>query len=445
MNKKLSLALAFLPLLVWICNSGCKKADIKFGEEFLDNDITQIYKTDSFGVDVSTVYLDSFVTSNKGAVLVGAYTDPLFGTVTTASYFEMTPPYYVDPANYTGTTFDSIVLILKPTIGSHYGDSTKPLTVNAYELKDSISTPENVYSIYNTANFNTKPALLGSTGTIIRPNADSIIIRLNDAMGNDFLNRLKSTTDPTMKSAAAFLSFFKGIKLTTNSTSEMIVACSDAVIMRLHYKLNTINNQHGYTDFTVANKLHQFNNISIVRSGPISTLGPANRVIPSTATGNTSYCQAATGSMIKLTFPTIKDVLKIPNFAKVLKASLIIRPVKSSYSTTFSLPFNMRLSTTDANNKIGEDLAYVTNNGAVAIQYGLLQTDYFQGDKTFYTYDLTEYVKHILRTSTITPGEGLLFTPPTPDFENQFARVAIGNRNNSLGKIELQIYYAAVK
>jgi hypothetical protein len=44
----------------------CKKVDIQFGDQFLDNGYTQVIKVDSFAVDVSTVYVDSFITSAKG-------------------------------------------------------------------------------------------------------------------------------------------------------------------------------------------------------------------------------------------------------------------------------------------------------------------------------------------------------------------------------------------
>ena len=124
---------------------------------------------------------------------------------------------------------------------------------------------------------------------------------------------------------------------------------------------------------------------------------------------------------------------------------MIIKPIKGSYNTTHFLPPNLRLSYTNQNNTIGNDLAYVSNNGALAIQYGLLQTDYYLNENTQYQYDLTEYVKDVLRTTNITAGEGLLLTPPSPAFENQLARVIVGNKNNPLGKIQLVIYYAAVK
>ena len=114
-------------LITVFFTASCKKADIKFGEDFLDNGVTQIFKTDSFGIDLSTIFVDSFITSARGTVLVGAYTDPLFGRVTTKSFFDIIPPIYID--QYANTSFDSISIILTPNINSHYGDSTQLLNI----------------------------------------------------------------------------------------------------------------------------------------------------------------------------------------------------------------------------------------------------------------------------------------------------------------------------
>ena len=432
-------------LITVFFTTSCKKADIKFGEDFLDNSVTQIFKTDSFTVDLSTVFIDSFITSARGTVLAGAYTDPLFGRVTTKSFFEIIPPIYID--QYANTSFDSISIILTPNFNSYYGDSTQPLNIAIHELEDSIVFAENQFAFYNTtAKFNTKTTPLVSKDVMVRPlNGSPVEIKLPDALGIDFLSKLKNPTDNTMKSAAAFLSYFKGMRISTNSNAKMIVGFTDGVIVRLYYKKQDLITQNKHVDFTLANKSHQFNNISINRTGAIQSLGSNNKEIHSSLTGNAAYGQSATGSMIKMRFPTLKTLLKVPNFAKVLKAALIISPLKGSYSTTYYLPPVLRLSNTNANNGIGNDLAYVTTAGSLAIQLGLLQTDYFLGENTSYQYDLTEYVKEIISNSNIIPGEGLLFIPPKPSFENHFSRVVIGNKYNNLGKIELQIFYAAVK
>ena len=436
--------MALVVLSITISTTSCKKADIKFGEDFLNNDITQLFKTDSFSVDLSTIYIDSFITSARGTVLGGAYTDPLFGRVSTQSFFQIIPPLFFN--EFDNTSFDSITIVLSPIFSSYYGDSTMPVNVTVHELLDSIQIPEGQFYFYNTSSFKVKPGALVSKNVKIRPNAfDKVEIRLPDALGLDFLNRLKSPTDITMKSAAAFLSYFKGLRISSDNSSEMIVGFGDDVKVRIHYKKQDLITQNRYADFTIANKAYQFNNISINRTGAIQNLGPSNKVIHSSLTNNTAYLQSSTGAGIKLTFPTLKNILKVPNFAKVLKAVLLITPIKGSYSTTYYLPPVLRLSSTNINNNIGNDLAYVNTNGSLAIQLGLLQTDYFLGENTKYQYDLTEYVKEALRNTNIIPGDGLLLSPPSPNFESLFSRVAIGNKYNSLGKIELQIFYAAVK
>jgi hypothetical protein len=444
MNKKITTkfsAIILFGCIIWFAS--CKKADINFGEEFLVDDGLQVFKTDSFGVDVSTVYLDSFITSNKGTVLVGNYTDPLFGKVAAQSFFELYPPSYI--TDFTGTSLDSICLVLKSNIGNYYGDSTKPYNITVQELADSIYLNENKTSFYNHSKYNAKAAVLGDRTFAFYPLSNSqITIKLDNAIGFALLNKLKNTTDNTLKSSAAFLEYFRGIKLSSN-TNDMVAGFSDGVLMRLYYKIPALLDEHKSIDFMMGNKAHQFNNITIDRNGSAIQNIATKREISASLTNNAGYTQAATGSMIKLTFPSIKDVLKIPNFAKVLKASLTIRPVQNTYSYHYFLPPFLRLSTTDLNNKVGDDLAYVTSNGSLAVQLGALQTDYYLQEKTEYQYDLTEYIKNVLKPQNNTSGEGLLLTPPSPNFENELARVVIGNRNNSLGKIELKIYYAAVK
>lgn len=98
MPKFLSFVLLLLLSSFWF---SCKKVDIKFGEQFLDNGYTQIMKIDTFNADLSTIRVDSFPTSSSGATLLGTYTDPYFGKITSQSYSEMIPPFYEGP--YTNT------------------------------------------------------------------------------------------------------------------------------------------------------------------------------------------------------------------------------------------------------------------------------------------------------------------------------------------------------
>lgn len=443
MNKKYVYLLSGV-LLVFVAlqSISCKKADIKFGEEFLDNNITQIYKVDSFSVNLSTIQQDSFITSSSSNIMLGAYTDPYFGRITTQAYFEIAPPAWSDV--YQNTYFDSVVLILK-TNGTYYGDTTLPVTINVNQLQDSILFTENTYALYNNSKFKAMPNVLGSFTGIIAPRSkQTISIKLPDTLGVSILNKLKDVNDNPVKSAANFLGYFKGLQLNTTATTNAIVNCSDDAVVRIYYRQNGMTTEFKSVDFHLGNKTHQFNNISYNRIGTALQNLATAKELPSSATNNVVYVQSITNCVAKLSFPTLKELWGIKNFAKVLKATLIIKPIKGSYSTTYFLPPSLRLSKTDVNNKIGLDLAYVNSNGVLATQVGNLQVDYFANENTQYQYDLTEYVKNVINSSTPVPGDGLLLSAPSPDFSTNFSRAVIGDNANAYGRIQLQIFYATI-
>jgi hypothetical protein len=152
--------------------------------------------------------------------------------------------------------------------------------------------------------------------------------------------------------------------------------------------------------------------------------------------------------MVKIAFPSLGEIGQLPNFAKLMNARLIIKPIMNSY-LSYPLPTELRLSVTStAANALGNDLVYLSSNGSAATQYGNLAIDYLNGTSTSYTYDLTNYIKALIKSNTgYYPGshDGLLLSPPSNAFETKFNRVIVGDKTNTLGKIELQIYYAAVK
>ncbi len=149
--------------------------------------------------------------------------------------------------------------------------------------------------------------------------------------------------------------------------------------------------------------------------------------------------------MAKIRFPTIRDVLKLPNYAKILKATLLIRPLRGTYGVgSYVLPPLMRLSQTTQLNAIGNDLTVIGSNGSPVTQTGSLIVDNLYGESTNYAYDVTTYLRGLILDGTIN-NNGLLIIPPSPALETQFGRLIIGNRDNTNGKMELQIVYAAVQ
>ena len=440
--------LHFSLLILLFSLFACKKVDVQFGSEFVDNEYTQVIKTDTFSADLSTVYVDSFITSGKGVTFVGGYSDPEFGRIDTKCFFEVGPPTY--EAIYDSTKFDSLSLILTLNKNSYYGDTLSPLHINVNRLSQQIIFPEGVYSFYNTQQFNYYNTPIGQGDFIIRPNVtDTISIRLDDALGKDLLTKLQNRSDNDMKSEIGFINYFNGIAITSDANAKMILNCSNSIKMRLRYRQPGIDSiQKKYIDFTLANNNHHFNNIKTDRSrlsNGLQNISSTNKEISSIVLNKQAYSQYISGVMTKIKFPTLREILKIDNYAKVLSAQLKIMPVKGTYNNSnFYLPSSLRLSVTDINNTIGGDLGTISSNGTFVTSTGNLYIDNLYGDNTVYTYNVSNYIKQIIK-NVGDDKSGLLLLQPSTSYVTQFPRVIIGNKNHPTSKILLEVVYATVK
>ena len=129
MSKRyLSLKNPFFPLyllFMLFLSASCEKQSLDFNSSFIDNTITNLVLVDSSTVEIATVYVDSFVSSNTNTILAGKYKDEQFGTVSSQSFLQMgLPSATYDIPN--GAVFDSLEVILKLN-KTFYGD-----TLSAY-------------------------------------------------------------------------------------------------------------------------------------------------------------------------------------------------------------------------------------------------------------------------------------------------------------------------
>lgn len=433
-----------LLLLIFGGLVSCNKVDNTFGSEYLSNDITQIIRVDSFRPSLQTIYTDSFPTQAKGVSMIGGYTDPILGKVKAQTFLEVAAPGYSDI--YANTLYDSITLILKVKRSAFYGDSTKPLHIDVNRLLENITPPNSGFNIYNVDTFQYSPTTLGSTDIVVRPySTDTIAIKLNDALGKELFGMLQRGSD-TIKTASVFLDYFKGLRLGSNNTTSLVLNCTDSVKMRINYRKNSVYTISQKVDFILGNNSHHFINVQADRTGtPLAGLGTSFKTINSNLTNNAAYTQPATGITAKITFPSVKDIQKAPNYVKLLKAILYIKPVKKTYETTFPLPPSLRLSTTTILNYLGNDLYAYGASGTPVIQYGNLMIDYINGENTTYSYDISIYIKQFLADPTVNSETGILVAPPSPAYETVLNRLVMGNTNNLNGAISLQLYYATIQ
>jgi len=448
--------LIFLIIFIFIVAS-CQKVDIQYGNQALDNQYTQVIRVDTFTVNLSTVYVDSFATSGTGVTLLGGYTDTAFGRIDTKCFFDLQPPPYSSSTVYDSTTYDSLRLILKLT-KNYYGDTTKPLHIDVSKLSQQIIFPINTSSFYNVDTFQFYQQTIGYGDFIVNPTfyTDTLSIKLSDPLGQELLAKLKNGSDLDLQNSNNFLYYFNGLRLSSNASTNLILDCKDSAIMRLSYhKVGPDTLEKHHVDFVLNNRQHHFNNIKVDRSllhNGLQNINHLDSIIQSSALNNRAYSQYASGVTTKITFPTLANLLKAPNYSKILTAQLKIIPIRNTWDTYYFLPPALNLATTNLTNTIGNPLVVPGGYGA---ETGNLVLDYTNGDNTAYTYDVSNYVKSLILspqaysyslTNPPANNYGLLLIPPSPASVTEFSRVIVGDQNQPQNyRTVLELYYLTIQ
>ena len=428
-------------MIFFLSFAACKKVDINFGSQVLDNNYTQIIKVDTITPSITTVFTDSFITSASGVALAGIYNDPEFGLVKAKSYFELAPPKDTTLPNDIG--FDSLTLFLKLN-KAYYGDTTKPIHLDVFQLADNIYPPSNGSVFYNNSSIRQSAESIGSRDIVISPNrTDSVVIRLSQTLGQQLFNLLKAGDD-RLKNNEKFINYFRGINITPSGSDAIVFGFKDSITMRLHYTVPGLLKQSKTRIFSLINNNHQFNNIAISRTGVLAGIPSSKTEISSSETKHAAYVQSITGTVAKISFPTIRDILVIPGYIKILQAQLIIKPVLGSYNLFYPLPPQLRLSRTDNNNKIGPDLISASSSGSAIAQNGNLVIDNIFRENTAYTYDVTDYLSAQILISENNKN-GLLASQPAPGFSTTFNRLLISDATISKTKLQLVLYYLSIQ
>jgi hypothetical protein len=438
---------SFIYLLPFVCILillGCNKPQISFQSVYNGDNAQNVVAIDTFAVQISTVFLDSFTTSGTTAQLLGRYLDPYFGTITSRSYSDIGVPAPL-PILSNNSIYDSIVLINRIN-KSFYGDTTKDQRFLVSQLTQTMDFPGTQTAFYNKDSIPFDPTVLGSATVRINPTAgltsqragDSVRITMPNSMGEQLFGILYRQPD-TVKNSSIFRQFFKGLTMYPDTTLPgAVYGFKDTMVLRIYYHEPGVVVVPKTIDFRVENQFSQFNQITYDRTGtPTAPLSAANVELPSAACGNQAYLQPITSLYVKLLFPTITNLLGFQDYLAVMKAELVIKPVAGTYSPTYALPPIMNLSTTNQGNTIGATLPFGNGN---------LSIDYLYGTNTNYAYDITTYIQNALTQGAPNNAKnGLILIIPSNAFNVMFNRVVIGDALNPLksNRISLEIFYAS--
>jgi len=437
------LVVFFVFIVVISCDSDVDEGKFIVGSDYLSV-TNKVLLLDTLTVELSTIQLDSLITSNTSRILVGNYLDPLFGNVVSESYFQLTPTSYTiedatSDTNAPNYVFDSIAMILKYD-RYYYGDTTKVQNLSVHQLTQKVkpvSIDNSVTSFYNKSKLKYESQSLGALAYRPRPiGRDSLNIRLSDSFGSALFLKLqkKEITDVN-----ELIDYFKGIVIKSgSSSSNCMVGFGTSSVIRMYYSdsKSKIEEKSLYRDFAIADLNKQFNAIQSDRTGTLIENLPTSRYnLPSVNIFNQSFTQSGTGVMSRVSFPNLKQLQYIAAKGSIIKAELFIRPVKNSYSKSFPLADSLQVYTSDNLNRITSRL-YGNDGNPV---YGILNTKEDEFNESIgYTIPIGDFLRKEVLKLTETKASLLL---ALPSFDKGVNRVVFGDQSNKESKLQVKIYY----
>ncbi|MCC9136091.1 DUF4270 family protein [Pontibacter silvestris] len=421
------------------------------GLELEDNTLQTLY-TDTVTVNVSTVLLDSIVTSGSGTMLVGQFQDELMGKTTASSYaqVELGDSWTVeDDAEY-----DSIKLIM-PYSGYSYGDTAQWLTIEVHKLLEEVSLlslppyvgteePQSYFysssALYNTSQLKAEEQPLSVYAFQPRPSrTDSLMISLPDALGTDWMS-LKKANDSKLTISNNFMDYFKGIKINPAASGEsgsIIGFNLSNAFIRLYYKETSGGIVESlYHDFPLAS-INQYNQLTGDYSQSVlAGLERGGEPLSSSASSSVGIAQSGTGLMIKLEFPYLEDLQKAINSKMINMAVLQVVPVVNTNRYPYLLPTTLALYETD---KTNVPLSPLYMDYSTTQQTATYQADEEYDMASTYQFGITEYFSELFE-ETETSGRAILLAPSSDSFTQSVDRIVVGGSGHT-SRVKLKLYY----
>lgn len=433
------LLVLFLGALITSCDSDVDTGEFVVGSDYLSVS-NKVVLVDTLTVDVSTINLDSLITSSQSRILVGNYVDPYFGKVKSESYFQLSGSSYALKTGSSDTyapnyVFDSIRMILRPD-KYYYGDTTSVQTISLHRLLEKVKVADDDYYFYNSSTLAFDKESLGSVSFKPKPiSKDTVVVKVSDVFGEALFQRIKKRE---ITNFDEFTEYFKGLTIKSTSTnSSSVVGFNSSSVLRLYYSKYLGDTEESLSmDFGILDVAKQFNNISLDRAGTqISDLPGFTSSLSSVKTGNKAYIQSGTGIACRIDFPNIKQLKYISEKGAIVDAELIIKPIKNTYSDkNYSLPDSLRVFVADKLNRVTGTL---NNTGSAT--YAVLNTQ---------TDEFNEYIGYkvsigaFLQNEMIKNSDSKLSLILTiPNILKSVNRVMLGDQKNSNNKIQLKIYY----
>ena len=416
---------------------GCVDENSHLGHTLVESSFYNVH-VDTCTVDISTVLEDSIVTRGDSICQIGHYRDDTWGMVTAAYYAEYSTASFTPNENYS-YTLDSLVLVMQHS-GHYWGDTlTRPL-VHIYRLEKPIELTDDE-DLYNRTVLATEATPLCSFTYRPRPGETKVQeIRLPDKWGQQLLDDLVNQEE-YLEEQENFKREFPGLAFVPDETGQCIsgfLVNDSSMCLTLHYhEISTQRTEQELT-FSVHTEC-AYTGIRHDQTGtPLAEVRSGiENYVHSTSLGHLAYMQGLTGYYNQLEFPYLNDLQDAGQIVSIESATLYLYPLKGSYNRINQLPDDIRLYITDENNVL-ED--YVYGSDGVTVQTGNLTVDEAFGRDTYYSFDLTEFVRNNFGTWGI-KRQKLLMNMNSSDAATTFDQVIFTNDPNAERQCRLDIRF----
>ncbi|HRI00565.1 MAG TPA: DUF4270 family protein [Saprospiraceae bacterium] len=249
-NLKLGLLVSICSLIGFI---RCNEPDT-VGNELLQDEWIYAKGIDTFSHSLTYIQTDSIPSftppsNSLKTFMVGHLDDPLFGSKDYA--FAIQPRFVpVNPLDFLKRPIDSIVFSLRYDSLSFYGDRSKPMDIEVYQLEEFLDANKTYLMKDQVKISNNK---LGEIKNVVANAKDSVSVTLNKITSKllpqlripmdtgKFMSILRSFHDTTYNSADYFVKAFQGLAIVAKNAQSVIAFKPENVESKitLYYKGDT--------------------------------------------------------------------------------------------------------------------------------------------------------------------------------------------------------------
>ncbi|MEA2043338.1 MAG: DUF4270 family protein [Bacteroidota bacterium] len=388
-TKSLFVLLFFSLTIIFSCN---EKSDVGLSV-IPKNRQLNLQITDTFTLNSYSQLMDSVSGSGGSKLLIGNYTDPIFGNTQAHSAVQFTK---------SGTSYlhdsipaDSVYIYLSYTEDEPraYGDSTIEQTINVYRLTENLQHD----SSYNA----TKPVgelhdneLMGSVTVSTAYNPDSLIrIKLDDSWA-DYLTKAEDST--VYEYGEDFRAYFNGVVLTTAGGADASIISlnlNSESLLKVYYHHESDADSAREALFPIDSYCARLNMFEHDYSGT-----PAQNQLqnPESHGDSLVYIQGMNGLRLKVDIPHLTQLIPEGNIA-VHRAEIVLEtaPEEQSGESIYPASPHMLISAVGPDGEYLLLQDYLNESGYGNVAYN---------DINQYRFDVAFYIQQILRGTATNNG-----------------------------------------